>query len=192
MRASIVSLLTPFGIWSLKWQRPFWKAAIKIAPDLPSTMTAGLASHLTLISLHLRGRLLGVKSTSYLTSTQSKERQTHNPGHPVLCSQLLIYGSQSLNLSCVAVVVPFPHTVPHHLLMSAVFMTGSLFLREAPLWLLAATLWSQDNHADLSCMSRPLSLSKTDATASIIILILPPTASRMLTTDTSHNFANEK
>lgn len=86
-RAGIVAPLTPFGIWSLKWQGPFWKATIKTGADLRSMVTAGRASHLTLISLHLGGLLLGVKSTSYLTSAKSEGGQT--PTH----NQMLYYRS---------------------------------------------------------------------------------------------------
>lgn len=130
MRACIVGPRTPSGIWSLKWQRPFWKATIKIAPDLKSVVTAGLASHLTLISLHLRGLLLGVKSTSYLTSAKSKRMTDgRRPGLLMLCFPLfLIYGSQSL-ICVVLLSQSLSHTlrVPHHLFMSAVCMTGSFF-----------------------------------------------------------------
>lgn len=98
VRACIVGPLTPFGIWSLKWQRPFWKATIKIAADLKSMVTAGLASHLTLISLHLRGLLLGVKSTSYLTSAKSKRMTDANQDTSCFALRSLLFMARSLLL----------------------------------------------------------------------------------------------
>lgn len=98
VRACIVGPLTPFGIWSLKWQRPFWKATIKIAPDQKSMVTAGLASHLTLISLHLRGLLLGVKSASYLTSAKSKRMTDANQDTSCFASRSFLFMARSLLL----------------------------------------------------------------------------------------------
>lgn len=142
MRACIVGPPTPFGIWSLKWQRPFWKATIKIAPDLKSMVTAGLASHLTLISLHLRGLLLGVKSTSYLSSAKSKRMTDANQDTSCFALRSFLFMARSLLLVLCCLLQSLSHIlrVPHHLFMSAVCMTGSFFLREAPLWLLASTL----------------------------------------------------
>lgn len=110
MHAGVVGPLTPFGIWSLKWQRPFWNATIKTAADLRSMATAGLASHLTLICLHLGGLQLGVKSTSCLTSAKSKGRRT--PTHnQMLCFHFLLFMAHTLLfvLCCAAVVATFPH-----------------------------------------------------------------------------------
>lgn len=84
----------------------------KIAPDLKSVVTAGLASHLTLISLHLRGLLLGVKSTSYLTSAKSKrmtDGRTPTGTPHALFSPLPYLWLAASYLCCAAVAVAFPH-----------------------------------------------------------------------------------
>lgn len=142
VRACIVGPLTPFGIWSLKWQRPFWKATIKIAPDLKSMVTAGLASHLTLISLHLRGLLLGVKSTSYLSSAKSKRMADANQDTSCFAFRSFLFMARRLLfvLCCCCSRFPTSSECLIIFLCQQYAWRGVFFLREAPLWLLAATL----------------------------------------------------
>lgn len=87
VRAGIVAPLTSF--WNLVVEMA--EAAMEgHRKDLRSPVTAGLASHLTLISPHLGALLPGVKSTSYLSggSTKSEGRQTPTH-HQTLCRQSL-------------------------------------------------------------------------------------------------------
>lgn len=62
--------LTPFRNLVIEMAETVLEGNHKISPDLRTIVTAGLASHLTLISRCLKRLLLGVKSASFLNNTK--------------------------------------------------------------------------------------------------------------------------
>lgn len=177
----------------------------KISPDLRTIVTAGLASHLTLISRRLKRLLLGVKSASFLNNVKWK-KDYPPPTHTHTETSRFAFSSFYLPLTvsylcCIAALCLLPelvpsctHWVPQHLFLSAHCMTGSFCRRRHfGYCLLCSTrrtgpgtrpAFLTDLHR-----SEPLSFPNIDATVSIINLIRPPSASRTLVIDTLENLS---